>query len=107
MRIHVNRDVTARFLEQKTIGMGQQQHRFFGVIDAAVREVRLIALDEGDAVDARNVACGDDRELIPRDLGRVLDAANHAAGGLASYRRAVQHPRHQQIVDVAGLAGDL
>ena len=53
--IEIDADVPPRFLEHVAIGVREQHHRLFRMVDAVGREARLIVDDEGDAIDAGDV----------------------------------------------------
>jgi hypothetical protein len=68
-------------------------------------QTRLVVLDEGDDVPAGDVAMVDDGET-----GRVEVQANRgdlACGNRLADRPSVEEPWEHEIVDVAGLAGNL
>jgi hypothetical protein len=87
--------------------VGQQHHRFLGVVDSLVGQARLVLFEQRDGVLARDVGGGDDVEVFPRDAGVVGDAAQVATGNPAADGDPVEGASDRQIVDVDGLAGDL
>ena len=105
--LDVDRDVTTRPLEHLTIGMSQQQHGLFRMIDAIARQARLVVEDQSDAVGAGNVARRDDDEFRPRDDRIEGYPFDESAWSAAANRGAVEHPRQREIIDVLRRAGDL
>ena len=103
----VDADPAAGLFEQVPVVVGEEDDRFFRVVDGLAREVGLIVDDQRDDVRAGNVGGGDDDELVPGHARLELDAADDAARRLAAHGDAVQHPWQRQVVDVARLAGDL
>ena len=67
--------VPAGFLEHVAVGVRQQHHGLFGMVDAIGRQARLVVEDEGDAIGAGNVSGRDDDEVGPGDVRLELDAA--------------------------------
>jgi hypothetical protein len=106
-RFDVERHGVAGLLEQRAVGVRQQDDRLLGMVDVSVGEVRLVVRDERDDVAPRHVSRGDDGDLIPGDGGIEVDLVEDAARDGAADRRAVQHAGQRQIVDVPRLAGDL
>lgn len=94
------------FRQEMAVRMSEEKNRFFWMIDAAVRETRLVVFDEGNAIGARNVAAGDDDEFVPIDSGIKVDALDFATRDAAANGRAEEHAGQGHVVDVAGLAGD-
>ncbi len=108
-RLGINHDVyaTARFFDEMAIRVSQEHDRFFWMIDAIGRQAGLVVDDEGDSVDARHVGGRDNDEVRPGNAGIEVDALDQPTRGGAPDRRAEEHPRQGEIVDVLRPAGDL
>src|SRR5687767_3300881 len=87
--------------------MRDQQHRLFGVIDETVGEIWLVVENQRDVICAGHVLSSDDRELIPWYVAAKRDVRDLAARRRTANRRAMQHVRKRQIVDVQRLTRNL
>ena len=85
--------------------MREQQDRLRDVADRALREARLIVLDQRDDVAARNVAVVDDGEAGGVEV--EADVRDLAGRDGRSDRARVQEIRETEVVDVPRRAGDL
>ena len=105
----INHDVyaTPRFFDEMAIRVSQEHDRLFWMIDAIGRQAGLVVDDEGDSVDAGHVGGRHDDEVRPGNVGIEVDALDQPTRGGAPDRRAEEHSRQGEIVDVLRPAGDL
>src|SRR6516164_3027477 len=87
--------------------MSQKQNRFFCMIHDAIGKARLIVVDQGDVIVAGDIFCGNYDEFVPRHLGAKGDLPDSSSRNAAAHGRPVDHVRKSEIVDVAGVTGDL
>src|SRR6266446_7386719 len=71
------------------------------MIDLPIRQAGLIVSDQSNAILARNVLRRDGYKFAPHELRVKRNVFDYTARDLAANRRAVEHPRHSHIVDVA------
>jgi hypothetical protein len=105
--LDVDDDVTACLFERLAIVMREQHDWFLGMIDAIVRQVRLVIENQRNPIAAGNIARGDDREIGSRARGPEIDPLDVPARHRAAHGRAIQHAGKREIVDVPRLPGNL
>jgi hypothetical protein len=77
------------------------------VIDLTVGEAGVVLAEMDDHVLAGNVGCGDDGELVPRNMRWKRDRRDAAARDAAAYRGAVPHTGQRDVVHIPSLPQDL
>src|ERR1700674_179650 len=71
------------------------------MIDCPIRLAGLIVSDQSDAILARNVLRCDNDKFAPLEVRSTRNVFDYTARDLPATRRAVEHPRHGHVVDVA------
>jgi len=87
--------------------VGEQDYRLFRMVDDSVCQIGLVIQNQRDVVLAGDVLRGDDREFIPRDFAFKDNPKDAAARARTPERSAIQHAGKGEVVDVAGLPGNL
>ena len=102
-------DARAGLGERGAVWRGQEAHRFRVMADLAAErdERRLVVLDRGNEVLARDVRRGDDDDLRPVERGVEIDRVQPGARLGRADGRAVPGAREHQVVGVFRLAGQL
>ena len=95
------------FGEKVAVGMGQQQNRFFWMVNDLVRQAGLIIGDQRDAILSADIFRRHDYKFVPRNARPEPDVPDFPPRNLAADRRAVEHPWQGHVVDVLRLPGDL
>src|SRR6266478_8399609 len=96
-------DGLAKFV---TIRVGQEENRFFGMIDGLCGEARLVVEDQSDAIFPWNVFGCDCYKLFPRNTRAIGDFPDFAARNAAAYGCAVKHAGQNHVIHVARRPSD-
>ena len=96
-------DGLAKFV---TICVGQEESRFFGMIDGLFCEARLVVEDQSDAIFPWNVFGCNCHKLFPRDTRAIGDFPDFAARNRAAHGCAVKHAGQNHVVHVARRPSD-
>ena len=105
-RLDIECDGTARLFKKLLVRVRQQYHRLFCVVEHSFGKTGLIVGDERDAIPSRNIGGGDDRELIPGNIGSEVDFADATASDGTAHRCTMQHARKCEVINVTRLPGD-
>ena len=89
------------------VGVGEEEDRFFAVVDVGDGEAGVVFGKVDDAVFAGNVGGGDDGVFVPGDGGVEGDGGDAAAGDGAADGGSEPHAGEANVVDVLGAAEDL
>src|SRR5260370_7590319 len=88
-------DGLAKFV---TIRVGQEENRFFGMIDGLCGEARLVVKDQNDAIFPWNVFGCDCYKLFPRNAQAIGDFPDFAARNFPTHSRALKPPDQNPVL---------
>src|SRR5438128_3215770 len=94
-----------RFFEQVLVGVRQQHHRFFRMIDEIRCQARLIFLYQRRAILAGNIVGSDDCKFVPGDSAFEMNLAEPAPRNRTAHRCAKEHAREREVAHIARAAG--
>ena len=94
-----------RFFEQVLVGVRQQHHRFFRMIDEIRCQARLIFLYQRRAILAGNILGSDDCKFVPGDIAFEMNLAEPAPRNRTAHRCAKEHAREREVAHIARAAG--